>query len=238
MFKRLILVLTLLCGCALIGTALAESEGGMRIDNPACKTFEGLCGDADGSWQVNVSDVVCLVAFVFGDGPAPDPFWRGDCDLNGLVNISDAVFLVGYIFGGGASPCSGPEKSAPGDSVSPWLACLEYEYDGSGTLYLRHINAAFNCCPLSISTWALVSGDDITVHEEEDFGSGYPCPCLCLYDVECVHYNVPRGIYTITVNEMNVWPPDLPLEFTVDLTESASGRLCVHRSEYPWGEAW
>lgn len=64
-----------------------------------------LPGDADGNGIVNISDVVFLVDYIFGGGPAPDPVEAGDADCNGIVNISDAVYLVEYIFGGGPAPC-------------------------------------------------------------------------------------------------------------------------------------
>jgi hypothetical protein len=70
-------------------------------------TIEGLmCGDADGNGIVNISDAVFLISYIFGGGPAPDPYTAGDADCNGIVNISDAVYLIAYIFGGGSAPCA------------------------------------------------------------------------------------------------------------------------------------
>jgi hypothetical protein len=65
-----------------------------------------LCGDADGNSIVNISDVVYLISYIFGGGPAPDPLLSGDADCNEIVNISDAVYLIAYIFGGGPEPCA------------------------------------------------------------------------------------------------------------------------------------
>jgi hypothetical protein len=65
-----------------------------------------LCGDADGSGQVDLSDVVYLVNYIFGGGPAPEPIETGDVDCNGRVNLSDAVYLINYVFLYGApAPC-------------------------------------------------------------------------------------------------------------------------------------
>jgi hypothetical protein len=61
-------------------------------------------GDADGSGYIDVSDVIFLVEYIFGGGPAPIPLARGDADCSGDVDISDAVFLVTYIFNGGRAP--------------------------------------------------------------------------------------------------------------------------------------
>lgn len=65
-----------------------------------------LCGDANGNSLVNISDVVYLVQFLFGSGPAPVPSLAGDADCNGIVTIIDAVYLVNFIFGGGPEPCA------------------------------------------------------------------------------------------------------------------------------------
>jgi hypothetical protein len=65
-----------------------------------------ICGDADGSGNVNVSDVVCLLEYIFGDGEPLNPMPAGDCDCSGHVNVTDAVILVAFIFGGGPDPCS------------------------------------------------------------------------------------------------------------------------------------
>ncbi len=66
-----------------------------------------LCGDADGSNLVTISDAVYLINYIFAGGPPPSPTIRGDADCNGIVTISDAVYLINYIFAGGAQPCAG-----------------------------------------------------------------------------------------------------------------------------------
>lgn len=65
------------------------------------------CGDVDADSQsvVNSSDVVYLISYVFGDGPAPRPVKSGDVDNNGRIDLSDVVYLINYIFGGGHEPC-------------------------------------------------------------------------------------------------------------------------------------
>ncbi len=67
------------------------------------------CGDANNSGEVNISDVVFLISYVFAGGNAPAPMVAGDADCNGSVNISDAVYLIAYIFSGGLMPCAGCE---------------------------------------------------------------------------------------------------------------------------------
>jgi hypothetical protein len=65
-----------------------------------------VCGDADDNETVNVSDVVHLINFVFGDGPEPIPLEAGDVDCNETVNVSDIVYLIAFVFGDGLEPCA------------------------------------------------------------------------------------------------------------------------------------
>lgn len=76
----------------------------ISIDQLGCPQF--LCGDADGSSQITISDAVLLINYIFGGGPAPSPLLSGDADCSQAVTISDAVVLINYIFAGGAAPCS------------------------------------------------------------------------------------------------------------------------------------
>ena len=66
-----------------------------------------LCGDADLSGLVTISDAVFLINYIFAGGPEPLSASSSDADCNGIVTISDAVYLINYIFAGGPSPCSG-----------------------------------------------------------------------------------------------------------------------------------
>jgi hypothetical protein len=63
-------------------------------------------GDANDSGTLNGLDVIYLVAFFKGTGPAPEMRFQGDangnCDVNGL----DVIYLVNY-FKGGQAPLAG-----------------------------------------------------------------------------------------------------------------------------------
>jgi hypothetical protein len=63
-----------------------------------------VCGDADGSGQVDVSDIVYLINYIFGSGSAPYPLAVGDADGSCQVDVSDIVYLINYIFGSGPAP--------------------------------------------------------------------------------------------------------------------------------------
>ncbi|MCK4857351.1 MAG: carboxypeptidase regulatory-like domain-containing protein [candidate division Zixibacteria bacterium] len=89
-------------------TAVVSDVVSDSAQKPLSITIEGgyLCGDADGNGMVNIADVVFLITYVFGGGPAPDPFAAGDVDCNQEVNVADIVYLIAYIFSGGPVPCA------------------------------------------------------------------------------------------------------------------------------------
>jgi hypothetical protein len=64
------------------------------------------CGDADGNTAVDIDDVVHLIGYIFGGGPAPVPLEAGDVNCSGGVDIDDAVYTIAYIFSGGPQPCA------------------------------------------------------------------------------------------------------------------------------------
>lgn len=65
-----------------------------------------ICGDTNADDQINISDVVLLINYVFAGGAEPNPLTVGNTDCNGQVSISDAVLLINFIFAGGAGPCA------------------------------------------------------------------------------------------------------------------------------------
>lgn len=69
-----------------------------------------LCGDADASNLVNISDVVFLIGYIFTGASQPSPLASGDADCSGTVVLTDAVYLVNFIFAGGPVPCAACPK--------------------------------------------------------------------------------------------------------------------------------
>ncbi len=64
-----------------------------------------LCGDANSTDDINVSDAVYIVNFIFVQGAPPDPMEAADVNCDGDVNVSDAVWIINSIFTGGNLPC-------------------------------------------------------------------------------------------------------------------------------------
>jgi Dockerin type I domain len=80
--------------------------------NPQAGSCFGKCGDANNDGDVNVSDAVWIINYVFVGGGQPLPVLAcGDANTDGEVNVSDAVWIINYVFVGGSTPgdCS------PGD---------------------------------------------------------------------------------------------------------------------------
>ena len=62
-------------------------------------------GDVTCDGNLNVSDVVYLVNYLFGVGPTPSPFVdQGDVNGDAQANIADVIYLVNYLFLAGPQP--------------------------------------------------------------------------------------------------------------------------------------
>jgi len=108
--------------------------------------------------------------------------------------------------------------------------CMEYTFSGD-TLYLKHINACFNCCPVEIFVEAVSSSDTIYLIESEKEAQ---CHCLCLFDLDIAVCEIYAGEYTIVVKELYLTDKDELLVFDVDLSTNPEGKFCVKRDHYPW----
>ncbi len=64
------------------------------------------CGLIAGGGVPDLSDILYLIDWIFGNGPSPLDSSFGDVDCSGVANVSDAVYLVKYIFDGGPPPCA------------------------------------------------------------------------------------------------------------------------------------
>lgn len=207
------------------------------------------CVDVNGDSQINLLDVTRIIwcLYIIVDPP---------CDLTGFdfngdaaVNILDIVFLVSYLYKGGPAPVCPPESLPSGTLVDhttcilsedrgAWIPntveCVEYLYDGVGTLQLTHTNALFNCCFDSLTADIDISENIIDIVEHEHPFGGM-CDCICLYDIDFEITNLPPAVYTIRVSNvyMENYANGEIIEFTVDLTQPLSGIYCVERPYLP-----
>jgi hypothetical protein len=63
------------------------------------------CGDCNSDGEVDLADVVYLIADLFKGGPPPDPTCRGDGNCSGYRDVGDVVVLLNYLFKYGQAPC-------------------------------------------------------------------------------------------------------------------------------------
>lgn len=88
------------------GRILAAFQTG---DGPVAATKYPACyvvkGDANGSSQIDISDVVYLIAYIFAGGKGPVTKAAGDMNCDMSVDISDVVATIAFIFSGGAGSC-------------------------------------------------------------------------------------------------------------------------------------
>ena len=68
-------------------------------------------GDVDSSGDLNITDPVALLGFLFLGGTAPRCPDAADADDSGDFNITDPISILGYLFlGGSAPPAPGPQE--------------------------------------------------------------------------------------------------------------------------------
>ncbi len=65
-----------------------------------------ICGDVNGDNQVNVSDAVYMISWIFVGGPPPQPLIVADVNCDNQANISDAVYIINWIFNSSDDPCT------------------------------------------------------------------------------------------------------------------------------------
>jgi hypothetical protein len=76
------------------------------------------CGDANNDGEIDISDAVFLISYIYSGGAAPAdcnyPFGMGDANGDGRVSVADAIFLIGYMFSGGPAPHCADGYQEPG----------------------------------------------------------------------------------------------------------------------------
>jgi hypothetical protein len=87
-------------------------------------------GDADNNGQLQLTDAVRILGFLFLGQAPPTCMDAGDADDNGQLQLTDAVRILGFLFLGQAPPASpGPPPQACGLDKPQGggdLGCLEY----------------------------------------------------------------------------------------------------------------
>jgi len=61
-------------------------------------------GDADGDGIIEYPDLTYMVAYMFADGPAPDPVRRIELNDDGSTDIADLLYFIAYFVSNGPPP--------------------------------------------------------------------------------------------------------------------------------------
>ena len=109
------------CGA---GVDIGAYESG---DCPASGT-RFVRGDADGKGDIDISDPIFLLTYLFLGGEAPDCLDAGDVNDDGGLDITDAVYSLTFQFLGGDPPKSpfpecGIEQWIDGLSCTSFAGC-------------------------------------------------------------------------------------------------------------------
>jgi len=64
-----------------------------------------LCGDVNGDWKIDLSDVIHLANFYLSGGdPIPIPKFRANANGDNKINLSDVIHIANYKLKGGPAP--------------------------------------------------------------------------------------------------------------------------------------
>lgn len=118
-------------------------------------------------------------------------------------------------------------------STSDSLSCAEYSYnEARNKLFIKHINAGFQCGADSLYCIVDISNDTIVIQE---FDTPRQNDCYCLYDLEIQINGVESRKYHITFIEPERGNQE-QISFGVDFSSQKKGSFCVERNRYPWGK--
>jgi hypothetical protein len=90
-------------------------------------------GDSDNNGQLQLTDAVRILGYLFLGQTAPTCFDAADADGNNQLQLTDAVRILGYLFLGQTAPVSpGPPPAACGpDNDATHLGCATYTQCGA-----------------------------------------------------------------------------------------------------------
>lgn len=101
---------------------------------------------------------------------------------------------------------------------------VEYSCKSSGRLYIRHVNAVFNCCAEELRANASLTDNRIIITESEK-SSAYDC--ICPYDLSFEVGPLTDGKYTVVINR----DAQEYTTFVIDFDKNLSGRFVVPKEK-------
>jgi hypothetical protein len=109
------------------------AKSGADEGGPSCQVRLGgkifHRGDSDNNGQLQLTDAVRILGYLFLGQVAPTCFDAADADGNNQLQLTDAVRILGYLFLGQAPPAApGPPTSPCGEDNDPThLGCETYD---------------------------------------------------------------------------------------------------------------
>ena len=113
-------------------------------------------------------------------------------------------------------------RKAKSNDAYPWKEKVFYEVRKNGQLYVKHVNAVFNCDAEHLSIIGTVSKNRIIITEE---GAGNSANCICCYDLECIIEGLDKGHYVIVFQRNGENEPRF--EFVLDYSDSTKGEFII-----------
>ncbi|MBI4604226.1 MAG: hypothetical protein HY721_19885, partial [Planctomycetes bacterium] len=108
----------LVAGGSPTGIALLSSA-----EEPPAPDLPFRRGDSNLDGQVDISDPVHVLLFLFAGGEAPGCEDGADADDSGGIDLSDAIFLLNFLFRGGALPPAPGPADCGADPSPDGLSC-------------------------------------------------------------------------------------------------------------------
>ena len=125
--KRLVLIANalLLVGIAAVAYHIGTRQAIGRFELPPDTDREFQRGDANDDGQLDISDPVAVLGYLFLGLDEPPCLAAADSDDSGSLDVTDAIYALAYLFSGGPPPeAPFPER---GEDPTPDLPCRELD---------------------------------------------------------------------------------------------------------------
>ena len=110
-----------------------DERGDVTVDDSAGGTLTRMSvgsgvfirGDANADGEVDISDPIFLLAYLYTGGPATTCWDAADGNDDGETDLSDAVYVLSYLYVGNSPPPPPPFPEPGRDETEDELVCPE-----------------------------------------------------------------------------------------------------------------
>ncbi len=103
--------------------ACASGLNRQKTENPGKPAF--VRGDCNGDGEVNVSDAIYGLQWIFAGGPEPGCVAAANVDGAGDIDLTDPIHLLLHLFAGGPAPVAPFPECGPGTLPADDATCEE-----------------------------------------------------------------------------------------------------------------